>query len=426
MSTEIVGTSVKVRRPSWFARQDWFFAVALALFVGVGVWFSRAIVDFFAPAQKTVSTPSLVGQTLNDAFATAGRAHLKASVLRRTPSDQYPKDVVMRQSPPGGAQVREGRAISLIVSTGVQIFSMPDLRYESLREVRLDLSHFKLQLGRTKVVPSDDVPANRVVAQDPPPLSSVRSGSVVNLELSKGGPQTIRVPNLEHESVDRARSEAKAAHIHIGQIVWTPFGRYGPARGQVVRQKPSPGSQIDASQLVSLQVSAGPRESGYLVRQVHALATVPADAAKQNDQSPSVRVQVRDETGTWNVYNAYAQPKQRLEFNLTVVGTAELDVFVNQELINSTKLGTEPAMQERQELGPDPKKVARPSSAAASGVTPVDVPGTTTTTERSALRAKVPAHKKTAAVPTAASTDEATPTPAPKKERRGFFQKIFH
>jgi len=366
VSTDVAITGRPPRRRSWFARQDWFFAVALALFVGVGVWFSRAISDFFAPAQKTVATPALVGTTLNDAYNTVGRMHLKATVLRRTPSDQYPKDVVMRQSPPAGAQVREGRSISLVVSTGVQIFAMPDLRYESLREVGLDLSHYKLQLGKTKIVPSDEVPANRVVAQAPPPLSSVRAGSVVNVELSKGGPQQIRVPNLERMSIDRAREEAKRAHVQIGQIVWTPFGRYGPRRGDVVRQRPGAGSLIDASQLVSLQVSAGPRESGYLIRQVHAAATVPEDAAKQNDKSPVVRVHVRDETGEWNVYDAYAEPKQRLDFNLTVVGTAELDVFVNEELISSTKLGNEPRMQERQELGPDPKKVLQSASSSAS------------------------------------------------------------
>jgi beta-lactam-binding protein with PASTA domain len=349
------------RRP-WVARQDWYFAVALALFVGVGVWFSRAISDFFAPAQKTVSIPTLVGQTLGDAVATADRAHIKTAVLRRTPSDRYPKDVVMRQSPAAGSQVREGRQISLVVSTGVQIFAMPDLRYESLREVGLDLSHYKLVLGKTRTVPNDEVPGGRVVTQDPPPLSSVRSGSTVTVEISKGGAQTIRVPSLERLTIDEARAAAKSARLHIGQIVWTPFGRYGAARGVVVRQKPAAGTQIDESQLVSLQVSAGPREAGYLVRQIHALATVPEDAASQRDKSPIVRVQVRDETGTWNVYNAYAQPKQRLDFNLTVVGTAELDVFVNEELISSTKLGHEPAMQERQQLGPPPPH-ASPSAS---------------------------------------------------------------
>jgi len=367
VNADAADAGVRPRRRSWFARQDWYFAVALALFVGVGVWFSRAISDFFAPAQKTVATPSLVGQALGDAFSSVERAHLKATVVRRTPSDRYPKDVIMRQSPPSGSQVREGRSISLVVSTGVQIFAMPDLRYESLREVRLDLSRFKLQLGKTKVVPSDEIPANRVVMQDPPPLSSVRAGSVVSVELSKGGPQTVRVPNLERLNIDRARAEAKAAHVHIGQIVWTPFGRSGPPRGQVVREKPAPGTQIDASQLLSLQVSAGPREAGYLVRQVHALATVPEDAAKQSDKSPVVRVQVRDETGSWNVYNAFALPKQRLDFNLTVIGTAELDVFVNEELISSTKLGVEPRKQERQELGPPPTHTSPSPSGSPIG-----------------------------------------------------------
>lgn len=357
------------KRRSVAARQDWYFAVALALFVGVGVWFSRNIADFFAPAQKTVAIPTLVGQTIGDAISTANRGHLKVDVVRRTPSDQYPKDVVMRQSPAAGSQVREGRQISLVVSTGVQIFAMPDLRYESLREVRLDLSHFKLGLGKTRIVPNDEVPGGRVVAQDPPPLSSVRAGSTVSVEISKGGAQTIRVPNFERMSIDVARSDARAAHVHLGQIVWTPFGRYAPARGTVVRQRPAAGTQIDSSQLVSLQVSAGPREAGYLVRQVRALATVPEDAATGTDKSPIVRVQVRDETGTWNVYNAYAQPKQRLDFNLTVVGTAELDVFVNEELINSTKLGQEPAMQERQELGPDPARLpAKSPNSSASDV----------------------------------------------------------
>lgn len=353
MTTEARSPGRARRRP-WAARQDWYFAVALALFVGVAVWFSRSISDFFAPAQKTLSIPALVGQTLGDAFSTADRSHIKAVVLRRTPSDRYPKDVVMRQSPAAGSQVREGRQVSLVVSTGVQIVAMPDLRYESLREVGLDLSHFKLVLGKTRIVLNDEVPGGRVVLQDPPPLSSVRAGSTVNVDISKGGVQTVRVPALERLTIDQARKAAKSAHIHLGQIVWTPFGRNGAPRGTVVNERPGAGASIDVSQLVSLQVSAGPREAGYLVRQVHALATVPEDAASQRDKSPIVRVQVRDETGTWNVYNAYAQPKQRLDFNLTVVGTAELDVFVNEELINSTKLGSEPALQERQELGPPP------------------------------------------------------------------------
>jgi serine/threonine-protein kinase len=349
----------RVRR--WYARQDWFFAVALALFVGIVIWFGRSIQDFFAPSARTTTTPTFVGLTYSDALETADRHDLKTSVLQRVASDRYPKDVVVRQDPLPGSQVRQGRQISLVVSTGVEIFAMPDLRYESLREVGLDLSHFKLVLGKVKTVQSDQVPENRVVDQDPTPLTSVRVGTTVNVTISKGGPQLVRVPNFVNMSIDEARTYASDNHITLGQIVWTPFGRYGPARGEIVRQRPDQGAQVDPSQPVSLQVSAGPRESGYIIRQVKATATVPDDAAGPDGKtSPTVRVQVRDETGTWNVYNAYAQPKQKLDFNLTVVGTANLDVFVNNELINSTPLGLEPPMQEKQELGSAPKAANTP------------------------------------------------------------------
>jgi beta-lactam-binding protein with PASTA domain len=331
-------TRVVRRRRTRNARLDWLFALALAFFVGVVVWFGRSIYDFFTPSTQTLSTPTFVGQTEGDAIAEGDRVHLRAVVVTRASSDRYPKGVVMSQQPLPGAQVRVGRQISLIVSQGLQIFPMPDLRYESLREAGLDLSRAHLILGKTRYTASADVPASHVVSQDPPPLVSARVGTVVNLVLSKGGAALVRTPDFANMSIDEARDQAVAAGIHLGQVVWTPFGRYGPSRGIVVRQSPASGVRIDPFQTVSLQVSAGAGQAGYIVRQVHATVTVPA-----GDNQQLVRVSVHDDTGTWNVYNAYALPRQKLDFNLTVIGTSELDTYVDNELLESTQLGVEPA-----------------------------------------------------------------------------------
>lgn len=291
------------------------------------------------PTAPQLLAPTLVGQTERDAVAEAQQLRLRALVVEREPSDAYPKDVVMSQEPRPGTSVRRGRQISLVVSQGVQIFAMPDMRYESMREVQLDLSHYRLQLGRVRVVADDDIPANHVVTQDPLPLSSVRVGTTVALTLSKGPPSVVRVPRFVGLSVDRAREVAKREHIHLGQLVWTPFGPYGPPHGDVVRQVPGPDARIDAFDRVSLQISAGPREAGHIIRQFHATINIP-DA----DKSQRVRVQLHDQTGTWNAFEAYAQPRQKFDFNLTVVGTAELDMYVNNELLNSTTLGVEPVL----------------------------------------------------------------------------------
>jgi serine/threonine-protein kinase len=345
--------SVRPPKPNplrWLRHQDWLLAVALAFFVGVAVWFGRSIKDFLAPTGGEILAPSLVGQTSTDALDEAERAHLRAIVIERSPSDTFPKDVVMRQEPKAGTRVREGRQLSLVVSSGVQIFAMPDFRYESMREVSLDLSHYHLQLGKVRTVPSDDVPANYVVAQNPPPLTSARVGTAVNLDVSAGTTSAGRVPNFVGMSIDDARDAAARSKIKLGQVVWTPFGRDGKERGTVVRQSPVAGTRVDNLARVSLQVSAGPRESGYLVRQVHATAAVPS-----GDKPVKVRIEVRDETGTWNVYDAYAQPRQKLDFNVTAIGTSELDMYVDNELLSATKLGKEPPIQENQKMGPRPK-----------------------------------------------------------------------
>ena len=326
------------RRDSGFGR-DWIFALALAFAVGGVVWFGRSVKDFFQPTVADVVVPSFSGQSAGDASAEAERLKLHATVVANQPSDRFPKDVIMSQRPPAGSHVREGREISLVVSTGVTIFPMPDLRDQSFREANLALDRSKLQLARATVVPNDDVLANHVLAQDPPPLTSVREGTKVTLTLSKGPPSAVRVPNFVGEFIDDARADAARAKVHLGQIVWTPFGPQGPARGQVAKQNPAPGALIDPFAPVSLQVSAGPTEYGYLIRQVHATATVPA-----RDGAANVRMEVTDETGTWNVYDGYAQGGQKLDFNLTVVGKSELDTYINNELLSQVTLGGDAPM----------------------------------------------------------------------------------
>jgi hypothetical protein len=167
----------------------------------------------------------------------------------------------------------------------------------------------------------------------------MRQGSDVTLTVSKGPPTSLKVPNFVGMSIDTARDAAELAKIHLGQVVWTPLGTDGPARGTVVRQLPEPGHSIDPFSLVSLQVSAGPGVAGYIVRQVHVGATIPL-----SQDVAEVRMVVRDETGTWTVFDGYAQGGSKIDVNVTAIGTAELDTYVNGELLNSTKIGVEPPL----------------------------------------------------------------------------------
>ncbi len=322
--------------------RDWIFAIVLSCFVGVVVWFGHAIRDFLVPPATTVTVPSMVGTSLLDASVALARLGLTMQVVEHLTSDRYAADTIVNQQPAAGTQVRPGRQISFVVSSGIIARSMPDLRYQSMREVGLDLSRTHLQLGKITYARSDMVPEGHVISQSPDPLASIDEGEVVNLVVSRGGSATLRVPNFLGMTIDDARSLASRSGIKLGQIVWTPLGTFGPAHGVVARQKPDPGSQIAPFDLVSLQVSAGPMESGYLIRQVHVLASVPVPDQIHPGQQIHVRLVVRDATGSYDLYDAYAQPGQKLDFTVTALGTSLVDMYADNVLVGETRFGVEP------------------------------------------------------------------------------------
>jgi hypothetical protein len=177
----------------------------------------------------------------------------------------------------------------------------------------------------------------------------MREGDSVNVSISRGQPSTVQVSDFIGLQIDDARLLAASQKIRVGQIVWTPFGADGPPRGVVVRQKPASGSLIDPRQFVSLQVSAGPNQFGYLVREVHAAVTVPLQA-----ESAQLRVVAVDSMGSRPVYEGYGAAGQRIDLITSTVGPAELDTYLNNELIDTTTVAKEPKVQ--------PERTAAPGS----------------------------------------------------------------
>ena len=340
-----------------FLPDDWVFPIVFAAFVGVLVWFGHQIFTFLLPPANTITVPAFVGQSVSDASASAEQMHLIPAVVDHSTSDRYPSGAVMNQRPEAGTTVRAGRQIDFVVSDGIITRLMPDLRYQSLRDVQLDLGRAKLSLGQIAYQKSDVVPDGDVIAQDPAPLSNVVEGQTVNLVVSRGGAPIAKVPDFTNMSIDAARALARKSNVHLGQIVWTPLGPKGPPHGRVVRQSVPPGSRVGAYQPVSLQVSAGPNESGYLLRQVRVLASIPQSQDMQPGQSVLVVLRVTDATGQYDAYRAYAQPGQKLDFTVTALGTSVVDLFVDNRLAGETRLGDEPPNAYGQKATPSPAPI---------------------------------------------------------------------
>ncbi len=102
-------------------------------------------------------------------------------------SNAYDKDVVIRQSPAGGTQVRKGDTITLYVSSGQAETTtlVPNLLGMTTDQARRLLEQNDLELGRVDTIDSD-VERNLIVSQSHSSNTSVEQGTAINVTISSG------------------------------------------------------------------------------------------------------------------------------------------------------------------------------------------------------------------------------------------------
>ncbi len=102
--------------------------------------------------------------------------------------------------------------------------------------------------------PSDTVPANRIIRQDPMPSAELAPATIVQLYASSGLP-TVSLIDLRQYSSDDAQRYLRTAHL-VPKVEET----FNDApRGTVLGQRPDPDTTVPVRSTVVLQVSKGPR-----------------------------------------------------------------------------------------------------------------------------------------------------------------------
>ena len=139
--------------------------------------------------------------------------------------------------------------------------AVPSLTGRSVREAEAILAPRGLAMRIEGRRNDPGVPADRVVAQEPPPGATLKSHRAVRLWLSLG-PKRVSVPRVEGESVRTARATLEQAGIPIARVIEV---RDRAAEGTVLVQRPPPGEADLASDGASLLVSRGPRDVAYVM-----------------------------------------------------------------------------------------------------------------------------------------------------------------
>ncbi len=212
-----------------------------------------SIIDvFISTGSEEFSVPPVVGQNIDDAEQLIKAAGLEVGQVVTRPDADFEIDVVIEQSPAAGVEVGAGTPINLVVSSGPEVITLPDLAGMSERDAIAHLTDLGLKFSVNEEF-SDEVAFGDVIRTDPEAGAEVLSGDTILLIVSKGA-EPVEVPSL----IGLTEGEAQLVLDDLGLILnvsnsTQPVG--DPAQdGTIVDQIPSEGNIVSAGDIVTVTI----------------------------------------------------------------------------------------------------------------------------------------------------------------------------
>ncbi len=130
--------------------------------------------------------------------------------------------------------------------------SVPDIGGLTVSEARITLEKQGLRIAVDKEIEDAEVPAGRVIRQDPAAHRRVKEGRTVWAVVSSG-PRLNQVPDVVGLHLDEAKDLIRQAGLTVGME--TPVFEPTVLREYIVSQSPQPGTFLEAGLAVDLMVS---------------------------------------------------------------------------------------------------------------------------------------------------------------------------
>jgi serine/threonine-protein kinase len=223
-----------------------------ALAVGI-VLLSNLLSGSDEPAPITLAVPSLEGLEKDLAFDALQDLDLKVR-QRDQISEAVPAGFVIGTEPVAGTMVSPGDFITVIVSTGPQEFTLPNVVGDTEESARSRIVANGFEVGLVTYEPSETIDSGVVIRQNPAP-GTADPGTIVDLAVSTG-PFAITMPVVDNLALESAlRTLADEGFSDVEQI---PEFSEEVLEGFVIRSNPEGGQLVPRGNRVQIFVSQGP------------------------------------------------------------------------------------------------------------------------------------------------------------------------
>ena len=313
-----------------------------SFFKSVGIFFSLlavtgavayVILVVMVPGEDVV-VPDVVGKRLEDAIFLLSKNDLGAKVTERKFSEKVPENFVLSQTPVPGSRVHRGRIIELIISEGARVVSVPDVVGMRLREAKVYLSQFGINVVNTSYIYCEEE-EDKVIAQDPPAGSKVERERGVNLLVSFGPLKlNFMMPDFRGEDLKEVITKLKELSLNVAMI--KEEVSLEEEEGKVISQSPPAGSMVNQDSRIELVVSAG-SEKEVRVKSLQRWLLVPVKIPLGFEEKKLVIV-VKDEEGERSFDYGMHKPGEVVWVSCEVVGEGEIRIYIDGRLVKVRKV----------------------------------------------------------------------------------------
>ena len=302
-----------------------------AAFLAFAFWAVNWGVEGLVHNRKTQTVPDLKGRSL--AAALDALAPLNVG-LRKTGVEfdaSVPISSILRQDPPAGTVVREGKTVRVVVSQGGQTVQAPSVIGLPLRNAEMLLRQNQLALGEVSEAYSLKSEKGMVLSQDPKGETSVGQSTLVNLVVSGGVPPAgvSLMPDFSRKEVDAVSAWAAGAGVKL-EVKSDPSSLF--PGGTVLTQSPDPDAALGPDAAVSVTVSGRK-------------GAVPSAATKmfhyelsQGGSDSQVRIVIVDKYGEHELFNGLRSPGSKIEVPVQTAGGARVKIYLNGILVEEQDL----------------------------------------------------------------------------------------
>ena len=227
-------------------------SVLAVLLLGGAIAAAIALSGGDKPTTTTqVPVPALAGQTEAAARTAIEGAGLKVGEVTNAASTTVAQGLVISSDPAGGAEVAKGSEVKLVVSSGPDTITVPNV--VGLTE---DRARSTLEQAGFASVSSSQVDSLKdegsVVAVDPGEGEQAARNTPIRLQVSTG---TIKVPEVAGKSEAEARGILTKAGFSDDQIISQDVESDDVPEGAVVGTEPRAGSAVGAGEDIILKIA---------------------------------------------------------------------------------------------------------------------------------------------------------------------------